>query len=346
MFRGEALPVLVFAAGICGAVVAWPRIACTPTLVAEAERVEAVLKPTQAGRLLTVEARPFQAVKAGDILARIAMAEPAVIAASLAKIRAEIDYLRASRSAVLDAERAQVDARRLQLDWLRERVSLATLRMQLQEADSTFVRLEALHSKKLIADDEHERARLRRETLLQQIAQQSQLVATFAPALENAAPASADNSDVALLAAISVQEQTLRLTEAQLAEVTLRAPMDGIVTLVHRLAGENLAAGEPVLTLAAPTATHLVGFLRAPATRAARPGTRVELRTRDSPRAAFAAEIVHVGAVLEPIAPTLLTTVPVNPRAVELGLRVQIVKPAALSLRPGEQVDVLIRDEG
>jgi multidrug resistance efflux pump len=345
MFCREWLPIGLFAIGVGVVLVAWPRVARPASLVAEAERVEAVLKSTQAGRLIAVEARQFQTVKAGDILARVAVAEPALIEASLAKIRAEIAYLRASRSAVLDTERAQVDAQRLQLDWLRERVSLATQRMQLQEVESAFARVDALYGKKLIAEDEHERARLQRETLRQQIAEQTRLVDTLAPALENTAVAVVENNDKALCAAVAAQEEELRVTEAQLAEVVLRAPIDGVVTVVYRLAGENLAAAEPVLSLAAASATHLVGFVRPPATRKTRPGMRVELRTRDSPRLTFDAEIVNVGVLLEPITATLLTAVPTNPRAVEVGLRVQIAKPAALSLRPGEQVDVLIRDE-
>jgi hypothetical protein len=71
----------------------------------------------------------------------------------------------------------------------------------------------------------------------------------------------------------------------------------------------------------------------------------VEVRTRSFIRRKGMARVIQVGEQLEPISPTLLAAMrlPVTSIPTDLGLRVHVTPPAGLSLRPGEQVDVIIR---
>ena len=71
----------------------------------------------------------------------------------------------------------------------------------------------------------------------------------------------------------------------------------------------------------------------------------VEVRTRTFIRRIAVARVAQVGQQLEPISPTLLAAMrlPVTSTPTDLGLRVHVTVPEELALRPGEQVDVIIR---
>ena len=58
------------------------------------------------------------------------------------------------------------------------------------------------------------------------------------------------------------------------------------------------------------------------------------------------ATIAQIGSQLEPISPSLLAALrlPVTAISTEFGLRVHVTTPRGLTLRPGEQVDVIIRE--
>lgn len=340
-FVDEALPLLLFALGVIVAVRAWPGLASAPSVVGEAERIEAVVKPLQAGRLVGIDVKPDQPVKAGEVLARIRVVEPAIVEATLARIRAELDHLRASRAPLLDLERTRIDAERLQLEFLRERVNLATLRARQDQAAAVLARLEPLHRQKLVAEEEHERARLQLAALAQEVTQQAALVEALGPAIARREAATPASSDAAFRAALAVQEKSLQLAELQFADVPLCAPMDGVVSALHRRLGENVAANEPVLVIASPHASHLVAYLRQPIRARPRVGAAVEIRLRDGSATAHRTELAAVAPLLEPVPPTLRLAT--SPHLVELGLRLSIPIPPSVQLRPGEHVEVRLR---
>jgi hypothetical protein len=72
----------------------------------------------------------------------------------------------------------------------------------------------------------------------------------------------------------------------------------------------------------------------------------VEVRTRAIGRPSGSAMVAEVGDQLEPISPTLLAALrlPVSTIPTEFGLRVHVTVPAELALRPGEQVDIFVRE--
>lgn len=72
-------------------------------------------------------------------------------------------------------------------------------------------------------------------------------------------------------------------------------------------------------------------------------GRRVALRAGTPSRPEVDTAMVEVGRTLESIAPTVLALFH-RAQVPELGLRVPIALPAGFAVRPGEQVDVTIRD--
>lgn len=342
IFCAEVLPFTIF--GLCGLAVIglWRHSASAPTLVAEAELLRSDVKATHSGRVSDVRVRLMQRVKAGETLARLHTVNPAVLSASLAVIRAEIDLQRTSLEPELGPRRFALHAARLKLDWLRERVALASLRVQLQQAEVEFSRLTPLRRDGTVSEQSFDAARLLRDRLAAAIEEQQQLVVSLAPAVSPEAPSPSDARD-ALAASLRLQEEKLRLTEAQLAPITLSSPINGIVTALNVNEGSTLAAGDIAITIAAEKPTRLVGFLRQPLALEPREGMRVLVRTRSGDRQDAEATVVEVGHALEPVSPTVLALFN-RANVPELGLRVHLAVPPTLRLHPGEQVDVVISD--
>ena len=122
--RRRILPVAVFACSVLIAAHLWQTAVAPPTLLAEVESVQAEIRSIQGGTLVSLEVDLLQTVSAGTVVGYLMPADPEVLAASLAVIRAEIDYLQTSLDPVLQGRRVELDFKNLKLNWMRERVAL------------------------------------------------------------------------------------------------------------------------------------------------------------------------------------------------------------------------------
>jgi multidrug resistance efflux pump len=344
----RAVPLFVFPGAVAAALILWSRWVAPPTLVAEAETVEVDVRPKDAGIVAGVEVQSLQPVHAGQTLAHVITTDPRLMAASLAVLRAEIELMTVTMQPALDQQRIALDQERLRLDWMRQRVELAGLRVQWQQAQSELERAGPLHRDGMITDQRYEAMKSVHASLSAQLEAQTELVTKLAPRRHLPLPdtdvptAGEDRSQHALRAGIAVQEEKLRLLEAQLTPIALTAPIDGIVSAILRRSGETVTAGEPVFRISSPHSERLIGFLRQPLTIEPQVGMTAEVRTRASRQQVGRATIVQVGSLIEDVAPSLLEAMPSNtltPR----GLRVYLSKPENLSLRPGELVSVVLR---
>ncbi|MES2697296.1 MAG: hypothetical protein V4773_27775 [Verrucomicrobiota bacterium] len=339
--RLQYIPVIVFFIGLAAAAFIWSRWVAPPTLVGEAEAIRAELRSAQSGRIVELKVDLLQPVKAGDVIGHVLLNEPGVIASSLAVIRAEMEVLRRTSNLTIE---------QLELDWMNKRVQLVALQGQLQQAEANLARSTQLHRGKLITDEEYEQARNTRDAVQAQLKAQTELNARIDPTR----PPSANQPDTRavtmasneLSAAIAQKEEQLRLIEAQLGPAPLIAPIDGVVTLVYRRAGEAISAAEPILQVTALRSERIVGFIRQPVTLDAKPGMAVEVRTRSMQRQSAMTTVTQVGQQLEPVTPSLLAAMrlPVTTIPSDFGLRIHIAPPPGLLLRPGETVDVIIHD--
>src|SRR5204863_3360577 len=128
-----------------------------------------------------------------------------------------------------------------------------------------------------------------------------------------------------LRAAIAAQESKLRLTEAELGPITLKATVDGMVDIIYHRSGEAVTAGEPIIAIATFNSVRIIGYLRAPIIDEPKLGTRVQVRTRGPRRQVGSASIVEIGAQLEPISAALSGGFKLA--NVELGLPLSISLP-------------------
>ncbi len=342
--RLRVLPVLIFVFAIIVLAALWKDFAAAPSLVGQAESLQANVSCYKPGVLAQLTVNRFDRVKSGDAVGQVLVTDPKILQASLAVIQADIELLRATMRPITDQQRTAMDYSQLRLDWMRQRAQLASARVNLQFAEADLRRTEQLYKDKIVSERFYEQAKATQSRLQSEVDELARLVEEQTRNFDQLQLTNgvdiAKVTDSPLRVAIAAQESKLRLTEAELSPITLRAPVDGMVDIIYHRAGETVLAGEAIVSIAPLNALRIVGYLRPPITQEPKPGTRVEVRTRGPNRQVGSAHVLQVGTQFEPIAPALQT--PVRLANVELGLPVGISMPPNLKIRPGELVDLTL----
>jgi multidrug resistance efflux pump len=342
-FRLRVIPMFVFGAVLLVIAVLWKDHVAAPTMVGQAEPVLANVSSYKAGVLAELRVGRFQRVKAGDPVGQVMITDPRILASSLAVIQAEIEMLRVNMKPLVAQQRTAMDYDQLRLDWMKGRAQLATAEVNLQLAQAEYNRMQELFNDKIVSTRVYEQAKAAQDRSQREVEELTKLVAEGERSLKelqltNTAEPSRISAD--LIAAIAVQESKLRLTEAELSPIQLRAPMDGIVTTIHHRAGETVTAGQSILSIATLHPVRIVGYLRPPIMDEPKVGMSVRVRTRGPRREAGSARIVEVGSQLESVPATLMGAAKLA--SVELGLPIDISLPPNLKIRPGELVDITL----
>jgi multidrug resistance efflux pump len=342
--RLRVLPVVIFAATVGAIVFLWRDHVVARAMLGQAEPVSSNVSSYRPGVLAELTATRFQKVKAGDPVGKVLVTDPRILASSLAVIQAEIESLRANMKPVMAQQHNAMDYDQLRLDWMKERAQLASARVNLELAETEFHRMAELFKDQIVAQRVYDQAKAARDRLQNEVQNLEKLVGDLEQnfktlQLTNSNELSNVSADP-LRAAIAVQESKLHLTEAELSPITLRAPIDGIVSTILHRAGESITAGQPVLTVATLNPVRIVGYLRPPIIDEPKAGMKVEVRTRGLHRQIGEAKIVEVGTQLESLPATLLG--PVRLANTELGLPVDISLPQNLKIHAGELVDIIL----
>jgi multidrug resistance efflux pump len=359
------LPAFTFCA--CAAAVGWMwnRQTQLASSLGEAEIVRLDVVASTDGRLAAGSENYwtlFDEAQAGQVVVRL---DDRPVQAALDVLRAELEGVRSELDAA--ALQLELDQAGLVLDHRREGMRLAW--------ESQRRRLDALDRKALIEADrmEHKRlaaqydflrspgdakviaqqtvvdARLARDVVarriettisaLQEIEKQvlwaNQKLEDY-PELESA--------EVRTLlgpyqAAISSQEARIREVQLQVDALELTAPLSGTIAAVYRWPGQNVRAGEPIMTIAATGARYIVSYVRQDVRFRPEPGMAVDVRLRLAGARAHTTHVERVGPQIE-LVPEHQRR---DPRLLEWGLPVRINVPPDLKIRPGELVDVLYR---
>lgn len=343
-FRLRGLPLLVFAFGLVVAAKVWKQNVSTAFLVGEAEVVQANVTSIQAGILSQLQVSMFDEVAKDQVLGHVVTTPPRVVEASLAVIRAELEVIRTTMLPLLDQQRNSLSWEQLNLDLMNHRIALANARIGLQFAESQFERNARLYQDRLVSDDVLDESKMNRDKLRMELEEQTRIIAELEPALtrlkEAGRLAANENPQDSIRASIAVEEEKLKLTEAQLNPIPLTAPIAGRVSVLLRRSGETLAAGETVLTIVSERSERITAFLRQPVMLEPRKGMAVEIITRSAKRERAAASIQQVGVRWQPISQALLR----NGATFENGLPILVDVPSHMRLRPGELVDLSIQD--
>ena len=204
-----------------------------PAIVGVVRTTEVRVEPEVAGQLQSIAVTKGAQVRAGDILARLSAVE----------LTAQADQARAAlASATANRNNVYVGVRREQVDSLKAAIAKASARLEFVQAQltrtSTLAR-QSFESQQSLDQAENDAASARADVAE---AQANYDAAVAGPTREERAIADAQVQAAA--AAVTVLERRLD-------KMVLRAPADGVVSVIAAEIGENVRAGQPILMVEA-----------------------------------------------------------------------------------------------
>ena len=202
-------------------------------LVGVVRATEVRVEPEVNGQLVSIEVKKGAQVRAGDILAKLSAVE----------LTAQADQARAAlASAVATRNNVYAGVRREQVDSLKAEIAKANARLEYAEAQltrtSTLAR-QSFEPQQALDQAENDAASARADVAE---AQANYDAAVAGPTREERWIADAQVQAAA--AAVAVLERRLD-------KMILRAPANGVVTVIAAEVGENVRAGQPILMVEA-----------------------------------------------------------------------------------------------
>lgn len=345
-FRSKKVPLLVFGMTAMVTVMLWRDVISPAMLIGEVATVKSSVNSPVAAAVQRLNAQRLQMVKAGDVIAELRPTDPRQILdlmqSELTLLRLEVNTSDSEQDAGATLRRETMDFERLRLDWMLEKVKLAAAVAKAKRAAMDLELAQGLatapaSSKRYLQD-----AELAKETADAEETERRALVDTIGRRIEElrvtVTPSPAAKDDRSRKAIASLEERISTIERSQNV-ITLRAPMDGMVTEVLHRVGENVKEGEALIILTSTQPESIIGYLRQPFSVEPAVGQEVEVRTYGRARLQGLALVTRVGAHFEPILNPALHPA-VTP---EMGLPVEISLPQNLRLRPGERVSLVIR---
>lgn len=344
-FRVQFLPIIVFSCVVTAIFFLWRIYVLPPTMVAQVEADVREVRAGHAGVLTNLFVERFQAVQAGDVLAEIITTDPRERDSRSQMLRGQISLAQLELSTLVDRERLAFDYHALETDYLREQTELQVAQAQLPHQEFDVNLAKQLLTDRVISELEYRALLNVLDANQARIRQLSTNVARLEGYLDAARPLGdfGQDSASALQASVARLEAERRQLENAATEPTqLRAPIAGVVTMVHRRPGETLLAGETILSISSVSSERMVGYMRPPYSIEPTPGMKVQVRTRSWKRLEAEAIVTGVGVQFEVITNVAL----LRPNAgMELGRPVSFSIPETLkaAVIGGELVDVIMR---
>jgi HlyD family secretion protein len=241
MRKARAIVAIIFVL-VAGALIYFERRSgSAATIVGVVRATEVRVEPEVNGQLMSIAVEKGAHVHAGDVLARLSAVE----------LTAQVDQARAALASAL-ASRNNVYAgiRREQVDSLKAAIAKASARLDYVQAQltrtSTLAR-QSFESQQALDQAENDAASARADVAE---AQANYDAAVAGPTREERAIADAQVQAAA--AAVTVLERRLD-------KMILRAPADGVVSVIAAEVGENVRPGQPILMVEA-AGKHWLSF--------------------------------------------------------------------------------------
>jgi HlyD family secretion protein len=234
-----ALGLLIAAAGAGGYFLSPPRQAASVVGVVRATEIR--IAPEVGGQLAAIKVQKGNQVRAGDVVAELSALE---LTASVAQARAVLAAATADRDHVYAGVRDEEIAS-LAAETAKAKSRLAYVEAQLTRT-STLARSDVA-SQQSLDQAKHDVASANADV--------AEAEANHAAAKAGPTPEQLAIADAQVRAAASA----LTVLERRLDKTTLRAPADGIVSVIVAEIGENVRAGQPVLAIQ-ETGNHWLSF--------------------------------------------------------------------------------------
>jgi len=226
-----AIPLALVAAG---ALLYVMRHAAPPAAIVGVVRATEIrVEPEVNGQLVSIAVEKGASVKAGDVVARLSAVE----------LTAQADQARAAlASATANRNNVYAGVRREQVDSLKAAIAKASARLDFVQAQltrtSTLAR-QSFESQQSLDQAENDVASARAGVAE---AQANYDAAVAGPTREERAVADAQ---------VQAAASAVTVLERRLDKMVLRAPADGVVSVIAAEVGENVRAGQPILMVEA-----------------------------------------------------------------------------------------------
>lgn len=335
-FRIQALPVVTFIAVLVCVVALWGKYVLPTNMVGQVELVQANVISAVPGTVKEIKVKQFQHVKAGDEIAVISAMDMETVQASLRAAEGDLKLMRARMQ--LDIERNTQSYEQTHLEYLREvsDVAVERVRAGLYEAEANRQYQLLTNEPALTSKTEYDAAVLlaasTRTNVLVKEAYLKQKEETLPKLQPNT------KADDAILEAIKGQEDLLR---AEGSTISIKAPIDGVVSSVNVFAGSKIVQNVPLVTISSIEPTRIIAYVRRPYGEIPKPGDTVKIRRQSSRRETADGTVLDVSGHLAPISTSLVPPVS-GANTNELGLPFTVSIPAQLALLPGEAVDLIL----
>ena len=202
-------------------------------IVGVVRATEVRVEPEVDGQLVSIAVEKGAHVHAGDILAKLSAVE----------LTAQVDQARAAlASAVANRNNVYAGVRREQVDSLKAEISKANSRSEYMEAQlkrTSTLAGKSFAPQQALDEAENDDASARADVAE---AQANYDAAVAGPTREERAIADAQ---------VQAARAALAVLERRLDKMILRAPADGVVSVVAAEVGENVRAGQPILMVEA-----------------------------------------------------------------------------------------------
>jgi multidrug resistance efflux pump len=347
--RQQWAPVFVLLLVLVVIAFIWRSIARPMTFVGVVETVQTVVTSPDAGLITNIFVTPLQEVRAGDVVAEVITTDPRTVHSRLSVLRGRMQLTEMELDPILSRQRSALDYERLVMGCAQIKGELATAKVNLERAKSQFARDEKLFKDHLLSEELYDQSLTAKRVLEVEVAEKEKIVSMTEKSLERLAYMAdtfvPGGENDPLKAALSLEEEKVKVFEAKMKPLELVAPIDGIVTILHKRAGEQILPGDALVTITSRRAERIVGYLPQAFPINPKIGMKVEVATR-SPfslrRTKSTATIVGVSPHLESITNAIVrpswlqSSVPVLGRVVSLSL------PTDLRLLPGQPLDITL----
>lgn len=335
-FRIQALPVLTFIVVLVCIAALWRNYIVPSNMVGEVEITQASIITSLPGTIKEVKVKRFQRVAAGDEIAIISTMDAETVQASVRAIEADLKLLRTRME--LDVERNKQSYEQIRLEYLKELTDLQFDRINAVYYELEANRLASLATNNpIVSQTEYELAMRLAASTRTNIAQKERYLAEKEKTLPTLAPGA--KSDESILEAIKAQE-ALMLATGQ--NVTLKAPIDGVVSIVYQFANAKVVPNAPIAVITSTDTSRIIGYVRKPYSVIPKPGDVVQIRRHSFKREFAEGTVLDVGGHLAPISAGLVP-IATGSTTNELGLPFAVSIPPQFALLPGEPVDLILR---
>jgi multidrug resistance efflux pump len=334
-----AAPVVVVLAGSGFFFLRHGRVGGGPRALAYGESVHHEIGSTVSGRILEVRVHVGQPIKAGE---PVVVLEDRALQVARERASAQLEKLRADVAAATQDEESRVT--RAELWVLKTRADERSDRAELDEVTSQMDRLNGLLERKLIPASEVETTRQKLSTLSARVKTYDQAIGRGQAGLDKAASTSHQSSVTTRLEpfrqAVVVQQAAVRQLELAIEELTVRSPVDGVVSTLTHQSGDVVQPGAPLVSIVTSRPRMVVAILPESTAAKVTLGASAELR-RDTIflSAAISGRVVELAPEVEEIPARARP----SPSVAAWGRRATIELGAGVDVLPGESFNVAFR---